>query len=286
MKLLVHAIKELILDAGTITEKDGQFIILPPAQHMFDQMWNWLECHNRKNTGYHHWALGIGATALCYRWGTYLAVLMDKNKPIDPRVSVPQNTFSMISQDEMMRINIEASSNLAKLLENLHKDEYKTIDFILRAYDWLPMPQRQVKRNWKTVAMIYKTLEVYKDSLQIYTKDILNQAVKFPYRSLANTITVLAYRNGEVENVHAGKAAACCLNYRRFSQNQSRKVLRTIAEQLSAVFTTKPLWLDDPAIPGEWPNNLGGLPYVAFYPHDWSLSKSSSEIVLKKEWCS
>jgi hypothetical protein len=285
MKLLIHGIQDLVLDAGTVSEKKDNFIISPPTNTMFDQIWNWLESHPRKYFGYNNWAFGIGATALCYRWGTYLAALMDENKPIHPHAGASHSAVSMISQNEMMRINIEASSNLARLLEKLHKDEHNAIDFILRAYDWLPMPQKQVKRKWEAVAIIYKTLEIYKDHLQEYAKERSEQAVKFPYRSLANTITVLAYRNGEVENVHAGKGAAYSLDHRRFTQSQSRKVVRGIAEHLSALFTAKPLWQDNLSIPEKWPSCLAGLPYVMFYPYDWSLSQLSSEIIHNKEWC-
>jgi hypothetical protein len=37
--------------------------------------------------------IGIGATALCLRWGTYLAVLLDEHKPIDPGAGSPATSM-------------------------------------------------------------------------------------------------------------------------------------------------------------------------------------------------
>jgi hypothetical protein len=64
--------------------------------------------------------IGIGATALCLRWGTYLAVLLDEHKPLDPRIGSVE--ISMISDSEMKRINLEFSANLARLIRMLHEE--------------------------------------------------------------------------------------------------------------------------------------------------------------------
>jgi hypothetical protein len=98
-----------------ITERQGDLMTIhPPEKTLLDQLCTWLDQRPSPTVGYNHWVFSIGATALCLRWGTYLAVLMDKTKPLDPRAK--QSTASMISEDEMKRINIEASSNLAQLL--------------------------------------------------------------------------------------------------------------------------------------------------------------------------
>jgi hypothetical protein len=48
----------------------------------------------------------VTAAALVLRWGSYLAVLLDRDKPA---WSGPRGKMSRISDGEMARINIEAS---------------------------------------------------------------------------------------------------------------------------------------------------------------------------------
>ena len=145
MKTKVTVSEDLSLNAGTVSTQADTLCIYPPDHSLFDQLCAWLDQCPPPTTGFNHWVLGIGATALCLRWGTYLAVLMDEAKPIDPRAEQPAT--SMISDEEMRRINIEASSNLARLLQLRHQDEDAFFDRLRRAYEWLPMPQKQVKRN-------------------------------------------------------------------------------------------------------------------------------------------
>jgi hypothetical protein len=145
MNLDVDMSESLTLRAGLVSKGNDRLLIIPPDQSMFDQLYAWLHQRPVPTVGFNYWVLGIGATALCLRWGTYLAVLMDCTKPIDPRAREPLT--SMISEQEMKRINIEASSNLARLLRMWYEDEDKCFDTLRRAYEWLPMPQRRVKRG-------------------------------------------------------------------------------------------------------------------------------------------
>lgn len=55
------------------------------------------------------------AAAVILRWGSYLAVLLDHDKPIWPEVHSPRT--SRISDEEMARINIEASAALAEWID-------------------------------------------------------------------------------------------------------------------------------------------------------------------------
>lgn len=282
--LQVQVAPDLVLDAGRVTPQAGEYLLTPPETPLLDQLWDWLADHPRKNYGIHNYALGIGATALCLRWGSYLTVLMDENKPVDPRAA--QNHQSMIFDGEMMRINIEASYNLAWLLEKLHQNESETLDYLLRAYDWLPMPQKQVKANWQTYRTIYFILAHGQELGAGYYPERAEQAVQAPYRALANTFISLAYRNGPVENIHAGAGAAYRLHQRRFTPAQTRLVLRHTAEHLSAVMGAIPPWdARLPKVTVPWPQRLAGLRFIPLYPWDWSFEASSAPITLQKEWC-
>ena len=152
MDLEISISMHFALSAGTVVAEGNLRIIHPPKQSIFDQLFAWLDQCPSPTVGFNHWVFAIGATALCLRWGTYLAVLMDENKPIDPRAK--HQTTSMISQDEMKRINIEASSNLANLLRLWHDNEASYFDLLRRAYEWLPMPQKRVDRNLESVESV------------------------------------------------------------------------------------------------------------------------------------
>lgn len=87
-----------------------------------------------------------------------------------------------------MRINIEASYSLARLLEKMHHNESQAPDFVLRAYDWLPMPHKSVKPNRQTIQTIYYVLGNYKQSVQPFYLERSEQAIRYPYRALVNIV--------------------------------------------------------------------------------------------------
>jgi hypothetical protein len=89
-----------------------------------------------------------------------------------------------------------------------------------------------------------------------------------------------------VENVHAGAGAAYRLTHRRFTTRQVREVIRSTAERMTSVLGVEPAWAEELLdLTDPWPQRLAGLPYTIFYPFNWSMDESSSQIVLKKEWC-
>ena len=243
MELIITVSDDLSLNAGAVSGQADTLCIHPPERLLFDQLCTWLDQCPRPTTGFNHWILGIGATALCLRWGTYLAVLMDEAKPIDPRAEQPAT--SMISDEEMRRINIEASSNLSRLLRLRYQDEDAFFDRLRRAYEWLPMPQRRVKRNWEPLQTILGTLVGIHQAHDITLPESAQTAVSHPYRTLANTVIHFTYRNGPIENSHAGREPAYSLNHRRFTDSQARQIIRFTAERLSPFVSAIPLWQED-----------------------------------------
>ncbi|MCI0398775.1 MAG: hypothetical protein L0332_13695 [Chloroflexi bacterium] len=202
MELIVTVSEHLALHASTVTRQANTLCLRPSDPPLFDQLCAWLDQRPSPTVGFNHWVLAIGATALCLRWGTYLAVLMDETKPVDPRARHPAT--SMISDEEMRRINIEAASNLAHLLRLRHQDEQACFDRLRRAYEWLPMPERRVKRMWEPLELILGTLVGIHQANNIILPESAQTAVSHPYRTLANAIIHFAYRNGPIEDSHAG----------------------------------------------------------------------------------
>ncbi|MFQ5434040.1 MAG: hypothetical protein ACE5FD_04105 [Anaerolineae bacterium] len=290
MKLIVTVSKNLSLNAGVVTTQTDVLSIHPPKQSLFDQLCTWLDQYPPPSVGFNHWVLGIGATALCLKWGTYLAVLMDETKPVDPRTKQP--TTSMISDEEMKRINIEASSNLARLLRLRHQNEDAFFDKLRRAYEWLPMPQRRVQRKWEPLQMILGTLIGIHRAKDVPLPASAGTAVSHPYRTLANAIIQFTYRNGPVESSHAGREAAFPLDRRRFTGRQARQIIRFTAGRLSPFVSAMPLWDEHLANMSPlrlhsgqaWPERIAVLPALRRYPHNWSFTESSSRIQLKQVW--
>lgn len=272
MNLKIPISEHCALSAGSVVAEANLRIIHPPEQSIFEQLCAWLHQCPAPTVGFNHWVFAIGATALCLRWGTYLAVLMDETRPIDPRAKL--QTTSMISQDEMKRINIEASSNLANLLRLWHDNEAAYFDLLRRAYEWLPMPQQRVKRNLGPLESLLGFL------IGVQEMSSVNEltAVPNPYRTLANTIINLVYRNGPIEDVHAGRGNTFSLDHRRFSDRQARLVIRHTAESLNPFVTSFPLWNNRLLHSSPWPEAIAPLSNYLWYPHDWSLTESSSQI--------
>lgn len=272
--------RDLALDAGRVFDNgDNRLLIAHPDVSMFEQVCKWLNAQpSSPYTGLPHYVLGIGAAALCLRWGTYLAVLLDNHKPIDPHRKDP--AASMISEGEMMRINIEASANLEHVLRLLHEDELTCYHLLERAYTYLPMPQRRVKRNLSVVTQLIGSALMFNAQPSLFksTPELIERLVAHPYRVLANYIMLWAYRNGngEVEEVHAGRFVGYSLAHRRVTLAQERGILRGAASRFGAVFTGPYLWDSD--LPGldPWPQNVTGL--SAGYPSGWTLDQSSVEI--------
>lgn len=288
---------DLVLDAGTLVESADAVEVLPPTKPMFDQVLDWLIARPCKfDYGFDAYVTGIGAAAICVRYGTWLAALMDDSKPVDPRAK--DGRSSMISDGEMMRINIEASSNLARLLERMYQDESEVYEICRRAYEHLPMPQRKVKRNYKAVGLILGTMRFRHELQEIarYGRDFQEQekaAEMYPFRTLANVLMYLAYRNGPVEDAHAGHEPGYSLQKRRFTERQSGEILRGVSGYFSASVSDFG-WREHPDIE-PWPHRVIALPYTisglepphipgAGYPRNWSLDAQSASFRLLKEW--
>ena len=107
---------------------------------------------------------------------------------------------------------------------------------------------------------------------------------RYPYRILANSIVLWAYRNGPVEDLHAGRSRAHSLEHRRATGEQCRDLMRFTSQRLSAALGTLRLWEEDHSDPVPWPTNLAGIHISpVLTPPSWSLSEFSSSVTLSAE---
>ncbi|MGA2263796.1 MAG: hypothetical protein ABSH28_20470, partial [Acidobacteriota bacterium] len=205
----------LTLDAGACDAREDADTILPPSVSMFDQLSDWLSRQSAPEPApFGSETIGIGATALCLRWGSYLAVLLDEGKPLDPRVASPE--ISMVADSEMKRINIEFSSNLARLVRMLHEDEAGCYRLLHLAHQYLPMPRlrfHQCPDSFEALQLL--SSHVFWKRAGADLVDRLDRArpimTRHSFRILANSMALTSWRNGSVEDLHYGWASGYSL---------------------------------------------------------------------------
>ena len=128
-RLQVRVNDELVLDAGGCAKpprarRGLNRLVHPPATTLFHQVLDYLRENpgptQKRPSGSLVGREGVAAAALALRWGSYLAVLLDHDKPVWPEVGSP-NT-SRISDEEMARINIESSAALEEWIDIYRAD--------------------------------------------------------------------------------------------------------------------------------------------------------------------
>ena len=89
--LRVRVNDELVLDAGTCEEVSGphgpERLIRAPQTTLFHQVLAYLRAKPdppQRPSGSMVGREGVAAAALALRWGSYLAVLLDRDKPVWP----------------------------------------------------------------------------------------------------------------------------------------------------------------------------------------------------------
>jgi hypothetical protein len=287
MKILsVPLTQSLNLAAGSFDEDEGAAAILPLAVAMFDQLLDWLSRQTSSDPrSISASMIGIGATALCLRWGTYLAVLLDEHKPLDPRVEKAE--ISMISDSEIKRINLEFSANLARLIRLLHEDQGSCYRLLGLAYHHLAMPRFRFRQcpeildvfDGLTSAGFWNRAD---PDLKARMKQTHPIVIRHPYRVLSNSLVLSAYRNGPVEDLHFGLSSRYALTRRRATEEQSRDLMCYTSVRLAPMLSKFRPWELRADSPVPWPENLAGI-YISprFTCRTWSLTESGSRIDLQ-----
>jgi hypothetical protein len=150
---------------------------------------------------------GVAAAAVALRWGWYLAVLLDRDKALWPDVGSPGT--SRISDEEMARINIEASAALAESIDIYRADRggRRYEQLVNRAVAYLPMPKKRAKLKVTELGaraqpeMAARALEL---AAPAKVERVRADAEQHPSRLFANALLNTAWRDGPVESIHAG----------------------------------------------------------------------------------
>jgi hypothetical protein len=284
-RLSVLVIGSLTLDAGACCAGENAITILPPSVTMFDQLLDWLSRKAAPDQAvFSAQSVGIGATALCLRWGSYLAVMLDEHKPPDPRIGLPG--ISMIADSEMKRINLECSSNLARLIRMLHEDEVGCYRLLHLAQQNLPMPRIRFRLSSDPFEALQRLVSsVFWELAGADYRDRLDRArrivTRHPYGVLGNSMALAAWRNGPVEDIHRGRAGGHSLDHRRAADDQCRELMSYTSGRLSVLLSKFRPWIQSPGLVPSWPENLAAIQISPrFTCSSWSLTESCSVVEL------
>jgi hypothetical protein len=294
-QLLVRVSDDLVLDAGESRIAEGQSglerIVQPPRITLFRQLINYLKAKpdpRDRPSGTFISREGIAAAAVTLRWGSYLAVLADRNKPVWREVRFPE--ASRISDDEMARINIESSAAMAEWIDLFRTDARGYASLVDKAVSYLPMPRKTSKPSHVPSEELLPSSSAasgraavpasFLASRRSAIEHHLRSAIEHhPSRMLANALINAAWRNGPVENLHAGKSLGHPLNKCRVTPKDVRELLGFASDRMARGMDVCSL-LKAPT--NSWPEHV--LSYLALQPYivpsGWTLTESSREIRL------
>jgi hypothetical protein len=290
--LSVRVNDDLMLNAGTCEEVAGpqgpELLIRPPRTTLFRQVLAYLReipDQTPRLSGSTSDREGTAACAITLRWGSFLAVLVDREKSVWS--GVKSATTSRISDEEMARINIEASAALAEWVDLFRADQDQRLYFKLvdRAVCYLPMPKRKPKLNFNEFLALANP-EVSAKLLQAcdaaYVERARADAERFASRIFANALTNHAWRNGPVEGIHGGEFRGYPLDQRRITPAEERELMGFASERLAlGMRVCRQFSAEQP--PRAWaeqvvPYALAGMLLIT--PSWWTLTESSRQVRL------
>lgn len=290
-RLRVRVNDELVLDAGEHRLVAGphgpERVIRPPRITLFHQVLGYLQAKpdpERQPPGTGVGREGVAAAAVTLRWGSYLAVLADRQKPLWHAARTP--AISRISDGEMARINIEASAAMAAWIDIYRTDPAGYARLVDKAVSYLPMTRKTSKRSIGPFMALAHPELARRLELAV-PPHLLAQArrdvERCPSRILANALVNVAWRNGPVEDIHAGVARDYYpLDERRVTPAEERTLLRVASDRMAmGMDVCLGLAMERPQRP--WPEQV--LPYalasmMGITPSSWTMTETSREIHL------
>lgn len=288
VNLSVRVDQELVLDAGVCEELGSlELVVRPPAVMLFRQVLDYLQAKPDPPTATDSTAEteGLAAAGVALRWGSYLAVLADRAKPVWAKAHTPGT--SRISNSEMARINIEASAALADWVDIYREDRSRYERLVRRALAYLPLPRMRPRAAGSEFAMLAMPEVADKMIAAVDAARVARvraDAASYPSRVFANSLVNVAWRNGPVENIHAGDVRGYPLDQRRVTTAEERALLACAADRLvTGMEVCRLLALERP--PQSWseqvlPYGLAGARLIA--PSGWTLTEATREVRLPR----
>jgi hypothetical protein len=289
VNLRVRVNDELLLEAGTTEDAgDSELVVHPPKLTLFHQVLDYLRAKPDPPAPPASLTIeseGMAAAAVVLRWGSYLAVLADIAKPVWAEARLPET--SRICDSEMARINIEASAALAEWIDvsRTNHGTYETL--VDRALAYLPLPKMRPRPQGSNFAMLgmpevaAKVIEAI-DATRLAS--VRADAETHPSRIFANALVNTAWRNGPIENIHAGICHGYPIDHRRMTAAEESTVLGFAADSLmTGMDVCHQLAQEQPA--RSWSEQV--LPYglagtMLITPTGWTLTEATREVRLPR----
>lgn len=291
-RLHVRVNDELVLDAGTFEEvstpRGPERVIHPPSTTLFHQVLGYLKTKPdppAHPVGGAAALEGTVATALVLRWGSYLSVLLDHDKPVWDEVQSTET--SRISNEEMPRINIEASAALAEWIDLFRQEKGNGFytQLVKRAAAYLPMPVATPNLRPDGFARLADPLiasQLIKEAGNRVLK-VLGYVERFPSRIFANALMNMAWRYSPVERIHSGQPKGFPLDQRRATLDEENEILGYVAGRMTiGMAICRGMLSEQPS--RSWEEQI--VPYALdrrICPTQWSLTEVSREVRLP-EW--
>jgi hypothetical protein len=289
------------IDAGSwqeCVEEDQKpyRLVSPPPTTMYRQVLSYLEevIGDQKaspKSQLHFGEVATATVAVCLRWGSYFAVLANRDLP--QWTAAFDSEASCIGDGEMARINIEASAALSNWIDLVRTDQPHFRKLVKAAVQLLPFPIAQL--DGSTYHNRFRAFSTINSAngrrylMEAFARDFGSEWLERekarvlvnPTRSLANGILNEHWRNGSgIEEIHAGSTSPPRpLTQCRLTRAQEALLMQETAELFVPTLRALYYVVSKPSEEG-WPEQA--LPYaIAFKPPaDWSLDEQTREFAL------
>jgi hypothetical protein len=291
VNLRVRVNDELVLDAGACEQLDGsEQVIHPPKVTLFHQVLNFLRDKPDARggpAGLDVESEGVAALSVALRWGSYLAVLADKDKPVWSEARVKRT--SRICDSEMARINIEASAALAEWIDLSREDRDLYERLVGRAVRHLPVqrlrPNENARVDFALLARPQLAAMVFEAANKTRLEEVRVDADRHPNRLFANALVNTGWRNGPVEDIHAGAFRGYPLDRRRITAAEERALMGFACDQFTiGMDICGRLGLE---VGRSWseqviPYGIVSMVAPLVAPSGWTLTESTREVRLRR----
>jgi hypothetical protein len=298
-QLAIHVKNDLVLDAGWwehMVDEDGDPIrvVHPPSVPMFKQAITYLEQQPLTSfpqpPGTRIAREARAVVALCIRWGSYFSVLTDHTKPyVEIKSTAGTAPYSVISDGEMHRMNLESSAALTWLIDLMRSDLYRYWDLVDRAY-WLPLPARRLhlEHDWRAVMERLVDLSIPEATLWAtnledtpYRRSVKDAVRTHPTRTLANLLILGCWRNNAIEDLHATRATWRPLTTRRIQLADERTLHAACIPRFHQLLLRVVYGLATEESARTWEERVLPLAFGPIYfPHNWSLTETAVDFTL------
>lgn len=277
--LIANGPHDLRIDLGTVTTMPmpgnaGAFVrvITPPQTQPINQVITWLEhpAHAAEldDTPFLEQE-ARAATVVCFRWGSYFALLSDPVRPLWAAATHTKSNVWRITNEEMWRLNLEVSSGLATWLDLRDGDQERYRRIVAAALRWLPL-EGQLRPVWGRRYAVDALVSLATPPPEGW-RDV-------PHRAFGNILALHTVRN-RLESIHDGAYMPVPLGERRLRPDEVRSIVEHTVSSLYGMIS-----ISNSIMQNAWPDmprldQLGLLLNHTYSPM-WSLTDETRRVEL------